>query len=55
MIGFHETTSNVFGQISREASSGNRSQLDLIISDQMIFTSSPGAEVKMISLFMTVT
>lgn len=45
---------NVFGQMSREASSGNRNQLDLIITDQMIFTS-PGAEVKMISLFMTVT
>lgn len=51
---FHEMMGNGFGQMSREALSGNRNQLDLIITDQMI-TSSPGAGAKMISLFMTVT
>lgn len=45
----------ISGQMSRKASSRNKNQLDLIIRDQMTFSSPPGAGVKMISLFMTVT
>lgn len=49
-----EILSRCLGQMSREASTWRINNLDLII-DQMIFTPSPGAGSKMISLFMTVT
>lgn len=48
-------SAGVFGQMSRQASTWKINNLDLIIADQMIFTPSPGAGSKMISLFMTVT
>lgn len=50
-----EILSRCLGQMSREASTWKINNLDLIIADQMIFTPSPGARPKMITLFMTVT